>query len=407
MKRLVVCLTLTVAMVLGTADVQAQVRSHVLPDELPTTILPPAATEMPKYNSTELSVPLLAEDRPRGTGSSSGAGTADAPAVKDDALSLLEGGGGVSTSSGGGVGDLGNVNASTLEEMSGSPRKVVEMVNKGQHAEAATLGKKIMDLEEGVFNDFVWDYVAEATAMACARVGDFAAAADAHRAAQKRVRDTAVQNYHEKAAVLMGRGQPKDDSDTAAKEMAAKLTNAEAWRQLILDQLATELRNAKRGIEQMKSARTAEARVNSIKVTWANLRYVYAGDPKTGQELLVEFKAAADSLMIDTASDLLDTARKQHQNVVNWQHIPLKPSQIPRWNEQVKKLWNAIEEVKRICRVHDYLARLKLAGAGAGKVTFDAAHDLLYEPGGRSHIYKLMGQKTAMGLDMKRTEPAP
>ena len=412
MKRLVVSgLVLAWAATLGAGHAAAQVQSHVLPADLPTTILPPSVTETPKPTSKDLSVPLVEEERPRGTGTASGAGgKADAPAVKDDALDLLEGKkpeSGSTSGGGGGVGDLGNANAMTPAEMTGSPRQVVDLLEKGKPAEAALLGRKLLELEPGVYNDVVWDYVAGATAWAAALSGDFAGAAEAHRAGQKRVRDPAVKNYHDKAATLMGRGQPKDASDAAARDMAAKLVLPESWRQLVLEQVATEHRNARRAIEQMQSARTVEARLNNIKVAWANLRFVYAADPKTGRDLVVEFKAAADALIVDAEASLLDEARKQHAEVARLQHIPMKPSLIPMWNDEVKKLWSAISEVKRVCRIHDYLSRQTLASPGAAQTAFDAAHQLLYEPAGRGYVYKLMGQKTAMGLDMIRTAPPP
>jgi hypothetical protein len=410
MKRLVASgFLLAWAATLSAGYAAAQVQSHVLPADLPTAILPPSVTETPKHTSKELSVPLVAEERPRGTGGSPGSGKTDAPAVRDGALDLLEGKKPESGSSsgGGGVGDLGNANATTLAEMTGSPRQVVDLLEKGKLAEAAALGRKLLALEPGIYNDFVWDYVAEATAWAAALSGDFVGAAEAHRAGQERVRDPAVKNYHDKAATLMSRGQAKDASDAAAREMAAKLVLPESWRQLVLEQVATEQRNARRAIEQMQSARTVEARLNNIKVAWANLRFVYAADPKTGRDLVVEFKAAADALIVDTEASLLDEARKQHAEVARLQHVPMKPSQIPMWNEQVRKLWGAISEVKRVCRIHDYLSRQTLASPGAAQTAFDAAHQLLYEPGSRGYVYKLMGQKTPMGLDMTRTEAPP
>jgi len=400
MKRCLFCTCVLGLVTILWADVSAQVESHTLPGSIPRTLLPPYVTRLPKRATRELSASLLVEEKATGTGATISGGSTD------DALKLLEGDSGSSSSGGGGTKDVGNPNAGTLADMSGLSGKVVGHAKAGKFKEAAEIGEELLQLKTETFNDFVWDYVANATAWSHVQLRDFSAAAEAHRAARKHVREPAVKGYHEKAAALLGRAVPRGADDTRAAEMAGKLKDPEQYRRLLLKEVQPQLKLVKRGLTQIRDARTAEFRINSVKTTYVNLRFVYAVDSEMGRQLLAEFKAANDALITDAASRILQKGRSEHADVVRWQYVPLKPSQIPKWNTQVKELWGCIRQTKRLCRVYDYLSRLGLAGSANARSSFDAAHDLLYEPG-RGRAYKLMGGKVNGALDMKRTESSP
>ena len=400
MRRFLLCACVFGVVTVLCADVAAQIESHALPDSMPRTLLPPYVTRRPKRATRELSAPLLVEKKTTGTGATSSGSSAD------EALKLLQDDGGSSSNGGGATEEVGNPNATTLAGMSGLSRKVVDQAKAGRFKEAAEIAQKLLQLKKETFNDFVWDYVANAGAWSYVQLRDFKAAAEAHRAARKYVREPAVKDYHEKAATLLSRAVPTGADDTKAAEMADTLKDAAQYRRLLLKRVEQQLKLVKRGITQIKGARTAESRINSVKSTYVNLRVICAVDPETGRQLVAEFKAANDALITDIVAQILQKGRSEHADVVRWQSVPLKPSQIPRWNKQVKELWACVREAKRICRVYDYLSRLGLAGSANARTSFDAAHDLLYEPS-RNRVYKLMGAKTSAGLDMKRTEQAP
>ena len=122
-----------------------------------------------------------------------------------------------------------------------------------------------------------------------------------------------------------------------------------------------------------------------------------AADPDTGNELAkTSFREAADGLAKTIAPALLAEAKRAGDNLSETYSSLIFERQFGIWNSRVKTLWNKVRHVKRICRMHDYLVRAKLASGTDANRIFREAHRLLFVPDNPRLVWQELGKTTIL-----------
>ena len=338
----------------------AKVESRCLPPEMPKTLFPTWVLRLPPVESQEISAPLHAPNARKGS----------AKAVSD------------------------------LSGMAKEARAAIELANNGKFREAAMAGGALLKLPSHWYGDYTWDYLANATAWSHIQTGSLKAAENAHRAAVARVVDSAVLQYHRLAAEML------DETEKSARQ----LKDYSAYRDEMTDSLATHLAGYERNIKMASQSPLAPARERCLKEAYDHLRVITAADPEKGKELArTSFRDAADGLAKAIAPTLLAEARKARDALIQAYTDLLAERQWRAWNSGVTTLHNRVQHVKRVCRIHDYLARAKLANRGDADQIFRQAHRLLFADDGTRLVWQELGNMIVLNgitqKDLRRKVP--
>ncbi len=323
----------------------AQIESRCLPPEMPQVLFPSWVSMLPTVECQETSAPL-AHEKARSRNN----------AAK---------------------------NVPSLSNMPDESRAAIELAQSGQYTHAATAGHSLLRLPSNRYDDFTWDYLANATAWSHIQAGSLKGAANAHSAAVARIADRAVVQYHRIAAKVLR------ETHKSPKQMKDYTTYQEQMREGLMDRVKTFEENALLA----QKVRSAEARLRRLKAAYDELRVLVAADPDIGNSSAkATFRKAADGLVGDVAPALLDEAQHVRDRLVALSHRLLPEHKIQHWNTEVQTLWDRVRHIKRICRMHDYLTRLKLATRGESERLFRQAHRLLFVPGDAKKVWHEAGE---------------
>jgi hypothetical protein len=334
----------------------AQVDPHRPPEHLRALEIPPSVMDLPPLDCQEISAPLPAEAK-RGP----------APDVAVDLQQLL------------GLKDLdqaapkagGDPRAETFEALCWLPKATVLLARAGLWKRATEAGERLFREPKTAYGDFTWDLSAAACGWAWVQLGDLERAAVAHTAAASRIEDLDVRRYHQTAAAVL-RAPPK-----TAEEMKDAATFRAEMRKKLLP-LAEDF---KRTAGLVRTASNPAARLRNLSEAHKRLRSLAVADPEVATALAAsDFAPAADSLVTETVPPLLRYGAETVARLEVLDRAILPRSRWGLWNEQVTNLWAAVREVKRLARLHDYLARQGLAQPGKAEAPFVEAHRLLFSP---------------------------
>ncbi|HOQ61753.1 MAG TPA: hypothetical protein PKZ08_14100 [Vicinamibacterales bacterium] len=342
------------------APLAAQIESHALSRQWPVPLLPPAVVEPPKNVGTnEISMPL--DDKP----------VADpAPAAN------------------------GDPKAASLDSMMSEPKNAIALAQAGKWAEAIAAGRPLLDKPKETYADFTWDYLANAVAWAQIQSDQYAEAVKVHQQAARQVTDPDLNKYHLQAArviseTLTGKARLSNDGPLLQPDA---LKDPATLRALLRAAAAEDLAQFKKHIELISKASTPDARVANVKLAYARLRTMKALDPALADETSALLRAAVDTLVTDAASKGLEAAAAQHRKVAALISVATRRDELmAKWNPQVLALWSLVAETKRLCRIHDYLKRLGLAGEADSAAAFQSAHQQLFVDGQPQNVYRPMG----------------
>lgn len=404
MRRLTIVWTSLLALAFGAAGLQGQVQSHWLPNAWPWDLLPRYVSEPPAAWNQQMAAPLWYEQQ---------AGQAATKVATDTLNEVLSGDTNSSTKQ-------GRADATTLGDMLAAQREVVQLAQAAKWAEAAESGRKLMDKPKETCGDYTWDFLASAVAWSLIQTGNYQAAAEVHRAAVAAIVDADLKQFHRRTAGAIGEVLKGGDKN-APQPKPEELKDAARLQGILRKGLAEEARQTMVSIEKVKTGKTVDIRLSNLLVAYKSLRTIQAVDPVVTQRLIGDFKAAADSLVTDSAAVVLKQAAAQHEKLQVLERTPMRASAVNQWNDEVRKLWASLAEVKRLCRIHSYLERLGLAGAADRDTPFKAAHELLYAPPQERRVepapgqvrpaveeiqyrevYKLVGGRTSTGTDYQR-----
>lgn len=361
------------------SPVAAQVDSRALGPNWPVLLMPPHIMEAPQPQSMELEAPLLAEVIE----------SSKNKVTSSDAAALL------------GEETDGDPQATTLDKMMNAPRQAVSLARDGKYKQAIEKGKPLLEQEAKTYGDFTWDLLTTAVAWSQLQNGDYADSIVSWRKGGAKIKDIPVRQYHLIVARVIDRYQKESPDDLPKLKESANL-QAE-----VIKDLKQPVTQFLRSIELTKTVKHFEGRLNNLSVAYNKLRLVMAVDRDTGEKLLTEyFRPAVDALLKEGLDSNLEAANKQYQLLVRAEEKPLVRSDIPAWNAEVVKLWNMIRQVKRLCRIHNYLQRLELAGNLDNSSPFEAAHELLFAPGELRYVWQTTGRSTSSGFDMSRRAPS-
>lgn len=365
--------------VLVAAPAAAQIDSRTLGPNWPTLLLPPHVLEAPQPQSLELEAPLLAEVLE----------SSKNKVTSSDAAALL------------GEETDGDPEATTLDKMMNAPREVVSLARDGKYKQAIEKGKPLLEQETKTYGDFTWDILTTAVAWSQLQNGDYADSIVSWRKGGAKIKDITVRQYHLIVARVIDRYQKESPDELPRLKEPANL-QAE-----VIKELKEPVTQLLRSLELTKTVKHFEGRLNNLSVAYNHLRLVMAVDRDTGEKLLGEyFRPAVDALVKEGIEANLEAANKQYQALVRAEEKPLMRSGIAAWNAEVTKHWNMIRQVKRLCRIHNYLQRLELAGNVDNSSPFEAAHELLFAPGELRYVWQTTGRSTSAGFDMNRRAPS-
>jgi hypothetical protein len=167
----------------------------------------------------------------------------------------------------------------------------------------------------------------------------------------------------------------------------------------------------------VRTASSTAARVRALNEAYKKLRLVSVAEGEIAQALAsADFIPAADSLMTDTVPPLLQFGGETVGRLEALDQALLPRSRWGLWNEQVTSLWATVRDVKRLSRLHDYLARQGLATPGKAGTYLVDAHRLLFAadrgvpnqpPEERTLVYQTIGQPMpgGVGIDARKRIP--
>jgi hypothetical protein len=369
----------------------AQVEPHRPPEHLRALEIPPSVMDLPPLDCHEVSAPRPAEaKRP------------PAPDVAVDLQQLL------------GLKDLdqaaptgGDPRAETVEALCWLPKATVLLARAGLWKRATEAGERLFREPKTAYGDFTWDLSATAYAWAWVQLGDLERAAVACTAAALRIEDPDVRRYHQTAGALL-RAPPK-----TAEELKDPATFRTEMRKKLLP-LAEDF---KQSAGLVRTASNPAARLKNLNEAYKRLRALAVADAEVATALAAsDFAPAADSLMTETAPPLLRYGAETVARLEVLDRAILPRSRWNLWNEQVTNLWAAVREVKRLARLHDYLARQGLARPGKEEAVFVEAHRLLFAPDRdkptqpseeRTYVYQPIGHVMpgGIGIDARKRVP--
>jgi len=377
-----------VALLAAAASASGQIESHYLPHAWPKRLLTREVSDLPNPGTTQLSAPLWSEP-------------ADPPAP--------------ATTQAGTEKDPGKPEATTLSDMCAAPKAVIQQTYKQQYESAAEAGAALLERSKGTYRDFTWDYLGSATAWSLIQLGRYDAAADAHRAAASRIDDADVRQFHLRVVgIILSALKPEAERDADAPK-PDDLKNPDTLRALLRKGIADDVKQIRRSIDIMKTAKSVEPRIGNVEAAYARLRLAMVVDPQTAEGLLGDYKAAVDTLVTDAAARVVERTEEHHRKLARIATgTTFRKQDIKPWNSAVMTLWEHVREAKRLCRIHNYLGRLNLAGTADAAGMFNRAHDCLFAAGRGGDVYKVMGARVPYhsggsdkvgGTDMRRRAP--
>lgn len=360
-----------------------QYESHLLPGEIAPGMLPLWVQHDPIYHERELHAPLAHEKaEPTRT-------------YTDDERRVWA--------------DEGDPDATSVERLCKKPRTVLERARSGEWKVATERARDVFAQPPERYRDFTWDMVGNAAARAHVQLGDLAGAAQAHGAAARAIEDPDVAGYHRTAAGVL----------TAWKGAAADLRDVGTWQQALRDAVQRHVEECRTLCDQARIAKGRHAsRERLLARAYDSMRKVWAVDASLGRELAGSaFRPAADNLPTGLSEMItaIEAAREGMLRVeAAYAKRPFSKHAGNLWNKAVKIMWNRVVEVKHVCRVHDYLARVGLATGGRTDPYFRQAHEKLFAPeapgkvyvltgGGKPGVYRHMEKR----VEWKRTEIHP
>ena len=328
----------------------AQIDSHCVPPELPTLLFPNWVTRLPTVELQELSAPLLT------AAAQSGKTAAKAPGGQD------------------------RPDATNLAEMCREPREVIGLAEAGKFREAAKAGDKILESPRERFRDFTWDYLANATAWSFIQCSDLVGAARAHTYAAALIDDPAVSEYHTRIAKML----------STPGLVAGPLKDYAAYKAEVQKVLAERVENFRKTALPDKKIPLEEVRLGRLRDAYTKLRVLAAFDAGTAkQEISTTYVPAAHGLVNDIIPPRLAEGGKIRGAMQ--ERIRTFIKDFGEWNSAVATLHMRVREVKRLCRIHDYLVRMNLAKAGGADRLFGEAHNLLFADEA-DHVWQELGR---------------
>ena len=388
MRGFVIGIAAWLAVLSSGVAARGQVESHYLPRAWPKRLLTREVSDLPNPGTTELSAPLWEEPAGPPEPETTQAGTDKEP---------------------------GRPDATTLSDMCAGPKAVVQQTYKQEYDGAAKAGRALLERSKGTYRDFTWDYLASATAWSLIQLGRYDEAADAHRAAASRINDADLREYHLRVVgVILSALKPEAERDADAPK-PDDLKKPDTFRTQLRKGLDADVKQVRRSIEIMKTARSIEPRIGNVEAAYARLRLAMVIDPDTASGLLDDYRAGVDTLVTDAADKVVARTEEHHRKLARIATgTTFRKQDIKPWNAGVMVLWENIREAKRLCRIHNYLGRLNLAGTADAAGMFNRAHDCLFAAGRGGDVYKVMGARVPYhsggsdkvgGIDMRRRAP--
>ncbi|MBM4019583.1 MAG: hypothetical protein FJ288_14900 [Planctomycetes bacterium] len=353
MRHAICLLAVLAAALAGARLARAQAESHCLPGELPPVLFPTWVLAMPSVESQETAPPLV-----------SSAPRSRSPAAADG---------------------QGRPDAVTLAEMAPEPREAIRLAESGKFKEAAAAGSKLLNQARENYRDYTWDYLGNATAWALIQAGDLKGAAQAHLLAATRIDDEAVADYHRAAARML----------TQTKRSADELKNAAPAKEELRKGLSDTVASLRHVAASAKKATHPDAYLRHLTDAYAKVRLLMAADPETGgQEKENAFREAVEALAGKVIPSQMAEARKMQDAMHAMAAGSVHSQEYDDWNARVRAMWAKVQALKRLCRMADYLARMKLGGStgDAGRLFADA-HKLLFVPGSNRLVWQEMGRQ--------------
>ncbi len=341
----------TLAAVPGAAA--AQVESHCVPAEFPAVLLPGPVTTPPPIESQEVSAPLVR------------AAAAARPQAGPD----------------------GQPDAATLDEMCKGPREAIRLAQASRFKEALDAGRPLLAQPREAFRDYTWDYLANAVGWSAVQTGDLRAAADAHGAAASRIDDPALADYHR--AVMAALGQPQ--------KSAAQLKDPAVFRDEIRKSLADHRQKNAQSASAALNNRYGETVLRHVRNAYRELRVLAAADPETArQEPLAAVRKAGQAVVTQVVPPLLTDGQRMQRRLdevatAGYSGHGVTPADHDKWNGDVAALWHTVRQIKRYCRIHDYLVRMNLADAADSRQYYQQAHALLFVPSNAKLVWQQAG----------------
>jgi hypothetical protein len=368
MRTPALVLTLAMGLVLATTA-SAQIGSRCLPPQMPPLMAPPAVMNRPPMETQEVSVPLFQREKPATPGAD------------------------------------GRPDAVALDAMCKEPREVIRLAEAGKFKEAVEAGRPLLALGREKYRDFTWDYLANAVAWSALQTGDLKAAIQAHGAVGGRIDDMAVAEYHRLAVAMLNQ----------TKKSAAELKDPAVFQAEIRAGLADRIEALKTLATAAEKDRQAEPLLRHLKDGYEKLRALVAADPETGRkEPLAAFRKTAQGLATQVLPPLVADVQRMQQRLDDvsfhgYHNQGLRQADWPQWNGDVLALWGRVQEIKRLCRISDYLVRAGLADAGNAAGLCQQAHACLFTGRDGKLVWQKIGQprmiNTLAQLDMRLRVP--
>jgi hypothetical protein len=328
MRYAVVLSTVFAATMAATAAAPGQVASHMFGPDTPDVVTPVWVTKPPAYfdRSLEATPPENAA-QPSAAGSPS--------TLPDDA------------------------------------RQAIRLAEGANWAEAAAAGKAVLAKPLTHGTDYMWDYVGNATAWALLQTGKKDEAADAHTAAASRIRDTDLRTAHRLVAGILKKTEKPAD----------RLKDPAAYKAELHAHLADRIDRARNLTKAARESTSGKTLLLRWKQAYGEVRILTAVDPDLGRRLRQEHLVPAADALMDLAAAAMNEGRAAVKRLEDRYH-DLYPHRITgEWNSMLHALWHKVEEVKSLCRIHEYLASKNLATGGRARGPFAEAHRLLFAEG--------------------------
>lgn len=314
----------------------AQIESHCLPIEVPQTLLAPWVLATYPFESQTISLPLLHESVRQ----------------KEKALGAAA------------------PKATNLDNMAKEPRDAIRLAEESKWAEAAAAGDALLKQPGNKYDDYTWDYLANATAWARIQSGDVKGAVLAHSAAAARIQDPDVSQYHRVAATVLDR--PGQTADAMKNYATLQGEIRKAYTPMV--------ESFKQSIEPAQQPVSADARIGYLQDGYKKFRGLVAADAELAKEARVIFKKSSERLLSQSIPLEVKEGRKIVDRLTEYAATGLSESKSATWNTGLNNLWRRVQESKRLVRIYDYLMRIDLAPRGDAAFFFKDAHQLLFVP---------------------------
>ncbi len=272
--------------------------------------------------------------------------------------------------------------AGSVETLPDPARQVIRQTQRGEYAASTKAGWALLRDQTLAYDDGTWDYVANATARAFIALGNLSEASQVHSAAALRIEDNAVAQFHRLAGQML----------KTTKKSAQEVGRPSVFLAELRKHLGPHYEQFKKHIDLAQRPQSLKARLGDLGRAYRQLRIITAADAGLGQDLVRKsYRPAADSLIDDLVPALMKKAQAKQKALSISSHKMMGASEFPVWNRTVRALWNAVTEVKQVCRIHAHLAYLDLATDGRADKPFREAHKLLFVAGKKGQVWQPVG----------------